>query len=260
MALLKFMVRLFITNFKSALALRGTFVMQMLFMIMNNLIFFCVWWILFQRFDDIEGWRFDDIKILYGLAAASWGLSVIFGQGSHELADKILNGSLDSYLIQPKSTLIHLTGSKTSPAGWGDLVTTLVLFTWAGAFTLEKLPLLMLLCVSGACIMLAVKIMAHSLVFWLGHTEGFHTQIYESLLLFSTYPDGLFHNWIKIFLFTIVPAGFMTYLPVSLVNSFSWGTLSICLVAALGYLLLARFMFRRGLKRYESGNLMMTQS
>ena len=35
-------------------------------------------------------------------------------------------------------------------------------------------------------------IIANSLTFYLGNLEGFQAQIYEFLILFSTYPEGLF--------------------------------------------------------------------
>ena len=53
---LRFAAALFATNLKASLAQRGAFAMQVLFMIVNNLVFFVFWWALMNRVDTIRGW------------------------------------------------------------------------------------------------------------------------------------------------------------------------------------------------------------
>ena len=45
---LRFTRALIATNLKASFALRGSFWIQAAFMVMNNLIFFSVWWIFFS--------------------------------------------------------------------------------------------------------------------------------------------------------------------------------------------------------------------
>ena len=49
---LRFLRALVATNLKASFALRGAFWMQVFFMLFNNLIFFVMWWIFFDRFEE----------------------------------------------------------------------------------------------------------------------------------------------------------------------------------------------------------------
>jgi ABC-2 type transport system permease protein len=51
-----------------------------------------------------------------------------------------------------------------------------------------------------------------------------------------------------------VPAGFVGFLPVELVRAPSAALAAAALGAAVGWTLLALFVFGRGLRRYASGN------
>jgi ABC-2 type transport system permease protein len=65
----------------------------------------------------------------------------------------------------------------------------------------------------------------------------------------------MFQGWMRVLLFTAIPAGFISHVPVELLRSFD-PTLFVALagVAALSAVL-AMIVFRIGLRRYESGNL-----
>jgi ABC-2 type transport system permease protein len=58
----------------------------------------------------------------------------------------------------------------------------------------------------------------------------------------------------KIVLFTIIPADFVSYLPVALLREPSLATLGGALGGAALYAALAVWLFHRGLRRYASGN------
>ena len=73
---LAFASALLTTNLKAAAALRGAFVIQVVFMVLNNLTFFVFWWALMRRVPDLRGWRLGDIQVLFGIVAAGFGLTV----------------------------------------------------------------------------------------------------------------------------------------------------------------------------------------
>ena len=60
-----------------------------------------------------------------------------------------------------------------------------------------------------------------SLSFWIGKSEQIANTMNGMMLQFSTYPDTIFNDYIKIIFYTIIPAGFMVYLPVKVIISFS---------------------------------------
>jgi len=80
------------------------------------------------------------------------------------------------------------------------------------------------------------------------------------LITFSTYPTTLFTGLVRVILFTAIPAGFIAYVPVRFLREWQPWQMAAVLGAAVGYSLLATFVFSRGLRRYESGNLLALRS
>ena len=81
-------------------------------------------------------------------------------------------------------------------------------------------------------------------------------QLFDYLVNFSLYPAPIFGGWLRLALFTVIPAGFIGHLPVSLVRDFHPLTAAAALGGAFVYAGLAGLCFRRGLARYASGNQM----
>jgi ABC-2 type transport system permease protein len=74
-------------------------------------------------------------------------------------------------------------------------------------------------------------------------------------MTFSTYPTTLFNGSVRVLLFTAMPAGFVAYMPVRFLREWQLWQLGSLLAAAAFFCLLAAWVFARGLRRYESGNL-----
>jgi ABC-2 type transport system permease protein len=63
-----------------------------------------------------------------------------------------------------------------------------------------------------------------------------------------------------VLLFTLVPAGFISHLPVELLRTFEPWRMAAVLGFTVLSVALAIFVFRLGLRRYESGNLVVLRS
>jgi ABC-2 type transport system permease protein len=126
----------------------------------------------------------------------------------------------------------------------------------SGHVSLSTLPLVGLLLFSSSVIFLGSAIIIHSLAFWVTSMESLSRQLMEFLIVFSVYPQSAFTGPIKWMLFSIIPAGFIGYLPVQILREFSWMKLCAVVASASFYFGLALLTFHSGLKRYESGNRM----
>jgi len=160
----------------------------------------------------------------------------------------------------PRYALLHVCISATEPSAWGD-----VLFaTGAYIVFLHPGPLNMLLLLAlGILVSLIFSsflVIFGSLAFFLGNTDGLTQQMLGALVTFSTYPMSLFNGVVRLMLFTIIPAGFISFVPLQLLHHFTWPLIG----AMLGFTLLSVLgtagFFHLGLKRYESGNLLGMQN
>jgi ABC-2 type transport system permease protein len=106
-------------------------------------------------------------------------------------------------------------------------------------------------------VLVSFLVIVNSLAFWIGNAEGLAGQLSGALISFSLYPTVIFQGPVKLLLFTLIPAGFIAYVPVEVLRRFSWGPLLSVVAFAAAIMLTARWVFRAGLRRYESGNLLL---
>lgn len=253
-AILNFASALFVTNLRATLALRGAFWFAAVMMLLNNLLYFSIWWIFFDRFDEIRGWRFGDMAALFGVVAAGFGCAVVFAGGVRDLGRYIIDGELDGFLTQPKPPLLHALGSQSRASGWGDIASGLFLIGISGVVRPASAPLVLVAVASSAAVFTATGVILHSSAFWLGRTDSLARQFWEFQIAFSSYPRVIFGGVLKVLLFTVIPAGFIGFLPAELLRDFTWLGLAAVLGGASAYVLLAFAVFGRGLRSYESGN------
>lgn len=253
---LRFVFSYIALNLAGAMEYRAAFIAQALGMMLNDLVFFIFWALFFQRFPNVGGWGVRDILLIYAVTATAVGLSVALFGNCTRLATVIVQGQLDYYLTLPKETLLHVLVSRMGMSGWGDAAFGLLAFAVFGPRDLGSLAVYATLLVTSTTIFIAFMVVAGSLAFFVGSAEAASYQAFQALLTFSVYPGGIYEGWIKVLIFTAIPAGFMSHVPVQLLRSFD----PLLFVGVIGFaaasLLIAVAVFRVGLRRYESGNLM----
>ena len=232
-----------------------TFISNILFMILNNASFIIQWIILYSIKDNVGGYTFKQVILLWGLAAGTFGFSRFFFKEAFNLSDIINKGKLDTFLIQPKDVLLSCITSSVDVSALGDMIYAYIMLFIYG-ISLKAFLLFTLFIVSGGLILTAISIIFNSLSFWFGRVEIIANTIGSLMINFATYPDGIFKGFIKILFYTIIPIGFVNYIPIKLIDSFNiFGFLSVIGVAAF-IVLFSLIIFNRGLKHYSSSNLM----
>lgn len=242
------------TSLKATFALRRSFWLQAVFMLINNGAFFVFWVIFFHRFEEIRGWRLEDTAALFGIVAFGWGFSVVLFGGVHQLARAIVEGELDPLLVQPKSVLFQAITVRSNASGWGDAATGVVLVGILAAREPSLIPLAVLGALASTAIFTATGIFLQASAFWLGRTEVLARQVQEFVLNFSLYPANLFGGGLRLILFTAIPAGFAGYLPADLVRSPDPAAAAALAGGVLVYCLGAAALFELGLRSYTSGS------
>ena len=251
---LKFYGSLLLTSIRASMSFRGAFLLEAGLLFVNNLIFFVMWIIFFDQYRDIGGWYLRDMVALMAIGSGAWGVKNICFGGMRELGRMIIKGQLDPFMTQPKNLLIHIVGTRSYARGWGHLSSSIVLMYFGGLTDPLTVGLMLLGIVTGGLVFTSAGIIAHSLTFWLGPVESLSKKYCDSLFLFALYPTNIYSGVLQVFMFTLMPAGIIGFLPVELVREFSFARLGLLLVSSMIITVLAFVVFHGGLKRYESGN------
>lgn len=257
---LRFIGVYLVANMQAALEYRIAFWTSIITMIANDSLWLFFWWTFFRTFPLTNGWQITDIVILWSVSACGFGLcTAIFGN-VQSIAALVMNGGLDAYLGMPRNILLHVCVGRTSPSAWGD-----ILFGFGAYLVLVHpdiwhLILYIVLVLMVTLVLTAFVVILGSLAFFLGNTEGLTQQMFGALISFSTYPMDIFHGAVRLLLFTVVPAGFISYVPLQLLHQFRLPLFAAMIGATALSVLIAFGVFHLGLRRYESGNLLGMQS
>ncbi len=247
-------------NLAAAMEYRAGFISQVLFMVLNDVFLLFFWWIVFGRVSNVGGWTFRDVIVMQASLASSYGLSVAMFGNTARLPVLIAEGQLDYYMLLPRDPLLHVLVSRSDISGLGDLAFGLGAVALFGPGGPRGLPVFLAGVVAGAAVFTSFGIIAGSLAFFIGHAQTVSQQLAGAMITFGSYPEPLFRGVVRVVLYSLLPAGFVVYLPVRLMRDFDAGTLAVLLAFAALAVSAAGWTFRRGLSRYESGSLVGTRA
>ena len=167
----------------------------------------------------------------------------------------IINGKLDTYLVQPKNVLISVITSKSSVSAIGDLIYGYIILFIYG-FTIPRFILFTFLIILGGIVLTEVSVIMSSLCFWIVRGELLADNVNSVMTNFATYPDTIFKNSVRLLLYTFIPVGISAYLPLKIMLKFNMLNIGIIIGMTILFGILAFTLFNKGLKRYSSSNLM----
>lgn len=237
---------------------KTTFITNVIFMILNNASFIIQWVILYSLRENVGGYSFKQVMFLWALAASTYGISHFLFKNAYTLSDTINNGKLDSYLVQPKNVLLSAITSDVEVSALGDLIYAYVVFIICGC-TIKSFLLFTFFSIIGGLVLTSLAIIFASLSFWFQKSDAIVDTANGLMTNFATYPDGIFKGAVKFILYTMVPVGFVNYIPISLIKSFNIEFFALALIFDITIIVFAFVIFYSGLKKYSSSNLMIAK-
>ena len=149
--------------------------------------------------------------------------------------------------------------SRMSFSAWGDLAYGVVLIYLSGQ-GFQGILAFLLAVVTGGIVLSATICILQSTVFFLGDAS-FLASISTSLVTnFTIYPEGIFPKAVRFLLYWLIPAQFIVHVPLRIargIHAPAW--VAAQLLAAVFFAGFAMWFFHRGLKKYESGNMLVTR-
>lgn len=224
----------------------------------GSLVFF--WWVAFSQIGgNIGGYDFKDVMFVHAVTSSAFGIAQILFGNMTRITRIIVSGELDTFLLQPKNTLVSLLCSKTSFSAWGDFVYGFLLMSLTQGRDLVAWVVFLLGIVIGSLLITAVCLTAHTFTFYFGDASLISQMAMESLINFCLYPEGIYRGFVRVMMYSLVPASFVVHIPLRLARSFNPLLLLAFFSVSAIYCILAYKFFYKGLKKYESGNLIITR-
>ncbi|MCX6823511.1 MAG: ABC-2 family transporter protein [candidate division SR1 bacterium] len=245
-------------NILSALAYRVSFLIQVVSMIINDAIMLVLFYFFFSKFGTIGGMDFQGYIRLLVVILGGFSFMHICLYGSRKIGEMVMNGSLDAHLLLPKNILLRILVGGLSITAIGDLLYGIGLLFLIKNLTVIFVLKVIFVSICAGIVFAGFMVAFESLAFWIGSSRELSRGIFEAILGPSHYPSGIFKGMIfKVMFMTIIPVFFVAYLPYDIVSSeFTLRKILLLLGATIFFGGLGTFVFYRGLRKYESGNMM----
>jgi ABC-2 type transport system permease protein len=219
MQVVPYLVRLFV---KAQMEYRGAFVLDRIAQIVNYGAAYAAIWVLLERFDTLGGWTWSELALLlsFQLLAYALGASFSFTQ-FREMQNLVRNGTLEVLLVKPFSPWAYLAFSGFNIGYLGHVILGVGLIGWA-MFSVDvawNFGSIFYLAVT----MLSAALVVCSIITMIGATamilvrSNYLFSIFFGFWELTRYPLSIFPAPIQIILYTIIPMGFMAYVPTAFV-------------------------------------------
>lgn len=244
---------------KAILAYEADFVILMLSAGLVQITGFLFIWTIFQRIPDINGWTFWQVVMMYSLIFITEGVGSLFFEGTWRVSRLIYNGNFDQVLLRPVSPIVQVLAGAVGFNGLGNIITGGMLMAISLGnvqvqWTPGRLLMLVILIVSAATIRVAINLGTAASAFWIRTPWSMVPFFVHQLGEFAKYPITIYSMAVQAMVVVAIPFAFVSFFPTAyLFNIEAWSAPGLLTpLVALYCLFMAVWVFRIGLRRYES--------
>jgi len=177
-------------------------------------------WVIVSRFEQIGGWDWPEIALMLGFHVLGYALGASFTFVQlRNMGELVRLGTFDALMVRPMNPWVYLVFSGINIEYGGHVLLGLVLMAWSLPMldidwsVLVVLQLALSL-VSAALLTAAVITVIGASALILGRSR-YLFGIYFDFWELSRYPMTIFAVPVQIAMLTIVPLGFMAFVPVA---------------------------------------------
>jgi ABC-2 type transport system permease protein len=215
--------------------------------------------VVMARVPQINGWSYPEMVFIYALAGISSAIVPVAADGIWRLAGLVHSGELDYALTRPYPPLLQVMSGWVGFNGVGDLLASAAMLVWAltrvdivwSPGTVLAFAVLLL---SGMALRLALVVASNAVSFWLRMPMPMFAMALWEVGELARYPLGIYGLTMRVLLGAAVPFAFAGFIPAAWMldrGGYAWLGALAPLVAVAAWFV-AVWIFRRGLRRYES--------
>ena len=205
-------------SLKEMLIYRLDCIVGMVSQIVTQLVEIIFIWIVFQNTENLAGWNFMQVLLLYGITLISVGISDFCFDALYDIGPKyIREGDFDKIMLRPVHPLISIIGaSKEFTAlgyfGLGLAMTITMLIKLAIPITAILILKIVFFSIVGAAIIGAINTIFSIASFWTYRSNEIIWSFYRTYT-FAQYPIDIYNKFIKVLITVILPFAFVEYYP-----------------------------------------------
>ncbi|NMO95164.1 ABC transporter permease [Paenibacillus lemnae] len=216
--------------------------------------------IVLHKFGAIQGWSMYEIGYLFAVMILSKTLYRTLADEVHHLEKYLVTGDLDQLLTRPMPVLLALM-PQNFRIMLGEVLQGGFLLIWslggmmaAGQTGWEAIPQSLYIIVTGSIILFSIGLATATLGFWTTRISELQNITEDAAGTAVRYPLTLYPKWMSTLLLTLLPVGFVNYVPSLYILRGELGPWVFAAAAAAAGISLAlslRF-WKYGITKYQS--------
>lgn len=216
--------------------------------------------LLFQRFQTLDGWAFSEVALLYGITHMAFALSEALVRGFDAFPQLVKTGDFDRLLLRPVSTALQVMGWKFEFTRIGRLLQGTLVFIWAIQninieWTFLKIVCLFGMVLGGIFIFSGLFIIFATMAFWTIEGLEIANIFTDGGREMSQYPLSIYAKGVQRFFTFIIPFAAVNVIPLRyLLDKVPHATASYAFIPYLSILFIipALLFWQFGVKHYKS--------
>ena len=242
-------------NWHGALEYRANFLFETLLSILEVGMYLFYWKLFFGIAGGVGGASYQQLVALIAFNHCIYAmLDTVMGNHIWDASGLIIKGQFDVLLVQPASPIFQLFFSGAQPLRAVQLITGTAVYFAIIPLTPESLGLYLFGIVAGGVIFGSWLVAIHALTFRFGNYL-IVIKLMSVILHFAKKPATIFSGAVRLVLYTVIPAAYLGTVQAEQVMNPEWGTIGALAAVAVVTPFIDSLIFRRGMRLYESGNL-----
>lgn len=214
---------------------------------------------IFSRIPQINGWEFWEIVLVYAMVFFAEGVGSLLFEGTWRISWFVNQGELDRFLVRPFSPILQVMSADVGFNGIGNILMGSIFITAAVTqvdvhWSIGKVLLAIVLLASAVIVKLAINLATNASAFWFTGPFNLFAFSMHSLGDLARYPISIYNIGIRTVITAAIPFAFVSFFPAAAIlhRGPSWWVGLLTPAVAAYCLLVAAWVFRVGLRRYES--------
>lgn len=205
-------------SLRAQMQYKASFIMMSIGHFLVTIIDFFGIWILFERFNTLQGWTLPEIALFYGMVSTSFALAEAWPRGFDTFHNLVRTGDFDRVLLRPRTAFLQIIGQEFQLMRVGRLTQGVIILCWATktlaiSWTFYKLFLLFLSIIGGMLIFSGLFILQATLSFWSIQSLEIVNMVTYGGVETIQYPLSIYKTWFRNFFTYVIPLAFINYIP-----------------------------------------------
>lgn len=175
-------------------------------------------WIVFQNTDNIAGWTFEHLLLLYGVMMLSISVTELLFDSTYDIGNRLIRkGKFDTILLRPVHPLISVLGESESSTVFGYLVLSIVLIVsmlikLQVSVTFFLVVKILYFGILGGLIIGGLQTIFSIAGFWTYKSNEVVWSVFQ-LHKLAEYPIEIYNKFVRVLITFILPFAFVSYYP-----------------------------------------------